>query len=95
MAKFGVAESELLILTVDAEGADLDIVSSVAWGRVLPRVVLFERIHVVRAPSRVERLASSSRDCAAGLATSVMMYAMLACRSSPRAGSSSARPRRC
>ena len=51
LARHGVAESALRILTVDAEGADVEILEGVPWGRVLPRLLVFELTHVQRQPS--------------------------------------------
>ena len=54
--RLGVATEDLLLMTVDAEGSDLDIVRAAPWGRdFLPRLLLFEHRHIVRQPGGLEQ----------------------------------------
>lgn len=42
--------SDVFILSVDAEGFDADILMSVDWVKVRPRLVLYEHIHLMATP---------------------------------------------
>ena len=58
LAQQSADERSLLMLTVDAEGSDLDILQGVVWGHdhALPRLVMFEQTHVNRQPGGREKL---------------------------------------
>lgn len=61
LARHGIAERDVRLLTVDAEGADVSILEAVSWGRVLPHLLVFEVVHVSKTPAGRERVVDLAR----------------------------------